>query len=458
MFRFWFVFVLSLTVSSQAVAEESSNINKIRNMNYDSNQIAIASEIIRKLEDKSNELEIYDGYLFQPPNNLGKQISDATLEYYYLMTVKRPETMPNEYYIVESSDNYEEFKKSFKSHKKIDEQIRDKTILSFIYYSNGEVAYDVLPPENRFITLFAEDTYFPSHSMGKSITSYLLGHAICKGYIGSIDDAVKDWPLMENTLYFGQPIINLLNMSAGDTDVIEEKSGSYSKTGAGISDKPLILASKNKDELGNTKPIKNASYAYSNLTTNILFNYVAHRVGDDFDEFLSGFYQQKIGIKYPVKLELTRLSNYTHPSFENLTAQGGWRYGILATRYDYLRIAISILKDWKDNTCEGKYLKQIYKRAVPKGKKTNWKQHRDGGYPVFESAASKYAGQFHTSISGINDKNILVMSGADGQQIAINLDDERIIVISAGQEGWYNTKRIAYDLIKSGKMNSGNWN
>ena len=56
------------------------------------------------------------------------------------------------------------------------------------------------------------------------------------------------------------------------------------------------------------------------------------------------------------------------------------------------------------------------------------------------------------------EKNILVMDGADGQQIVINLDDERIVVISAGQANWYNTKKIAYDLIKSGKMKSGNWN
>ena len=56
------------------------------------------------------------------------------------------------------------------------------------------------------------------------------------------------------------------------------------------------------------------------------------------------------------------------------------------------------------------------------------------------------------------DKNIIVMNGADGQQIVINLDDERIVVISAGQANWYNTKSIAYDLIKSGKMKSGNWN
>ena len=50
------------------------------------------------------------------------------------------------------------------------------------------------------------------------------------------------------------------------------------------------------------------------------------------------------------------------------------------------------------------------------------------------------------------------MAGADGQQIIINFDDSRIVAIAAGQQGWYDTKGIAYDLIKSGKMKSNNWN
>jgi hypothetical protein len=374
------------------------------------------------------------------------------------MTVRRPETRPNEYYIVEGSNNYEEFEASNKSHKKIDEQMKQGTILSFLYYSKGKIVYDVLPPDGRFMTSLSEETYFPSHSMGKSITSYLTGYAICNGYIRSIDDVISDWPLMENTLYFGQPIINLLNMSAGDTNVIEQYSGSFIKTGAGIHSQPLIDAVENEDELKNTKPVENASYSYSNLTSDILFNYIAHRVGDDFDSFLSKFYQKKIGIKYPVKLELNRLRHGAPPSIKNFTTQGAWRYGILATRYDYVRIAIAIMRDWNNNTCEGKYLKEIYERAVPKSHKGDWGPRRDGGYAGFNTAASKYAGQFYTSVHGLYDKNILVMNGADGQQIAINLGDERIIVISAGQASWYNTRSIAYDLIKSGKMKSGNWN
>lgn len=458
MFKLSFLVALSLTVISQAIGAESSNINKIRDMDYDYNQRVMAEDIIRRLGDKSSELEIYDGHLFQPPSNIRKQISDASLEYYYLMTVRRPETRPNEYYIVKGSNNYEDFEVANKSHKKIDEQMRQGAILSFLYYSKGKVVYDVLPPDGRFITSFSEESYFPSHSMGKSITSYLMGYAICNGYISSIDDTISDWPLMENTLYFGQPIINLLNMSAGDTNVIEQYSGSFIKTGAGIHSQPLIEAVENEDELKNTKPVENASYSYSNLTSDILFNYIAHRVGDDFDSFLSKFYQKKIGIKYSVKLELNRLRNGAPPSIKNFTAQGAWRYGILATRYDYVRIAIAIMKDWNNNTCEGRYLKEIYERAVPKSRKGDWGPRHDGGHPGFNTAASRYAGQFYTSVYGLYDKNILVMNGADGQQIVINLDDERIIVISAGQANWYNTKSIAYDLIKSGKMKSGNWN
>ena len=35
--------------------------------------------------------------------------------------------------------------------------------------------------------------------MGKSITSYVIGHAICEGYIDSVDAKLNDWPLIENS-------------------------------------------------------------------------------------------------------------------------------------------------------------------------------------------------------------------------------------------------------------------
>ena len=60
------------------------------------------------------------------------------------------------------------------------------------------------------------DGLLPSHSMGKSLVSYVTGHAICEGYIDNVNVKLNDWPLIKNTLYDGQKLINLLNMAAGD--------------------------------------------------------------------------------------------------------------------------------------------------------------------------------------------------------------------------------------------------
>ena len=59
-------------------------------------------------------------------------------------------------------------------------------------------------------------------SMGKSITSYILGHAICGGYIDGVDARINDWPPIENTLYHNQKLIDFLNMSTGDQKYIDE--------------------------------------------------------------------------------------------------------------------------------------------------------------------------------------------------------------------------------------------
>ena len=64
MFRLSFLIVLSLAVISQAIGAESSNINKIRNMDYDYNQRVIAEDIIRRLDNKNSNLVIYDGHMF----------------------------------------------------------------------------------------------------------------------------------------------------------------------------------------------------------------------------------------------------------------------------------------------------------------------------------------------------------------------------------------------------------
>ena len=36
--------------------------------------------------------------------------------------------------------------------------------------------------------------------MGKSLVSYVTGHAICEGYIDSVNVKLDDWPTIKNTL------------------------------------------------------------------------------------------------------------------------------------------------------------------------------------------------------------------------------------------------------------------
>ena len=67
------------------------------------------------------------------------------------------------------------------------------------------------------------DGMLPSHSMGKSLVSYVTGHAICEGYIDNINVKLNDWPLIQNTLYENSILLDLLNMKGGDQKWVGER-------------------------------------------------------------------------------------------------------------------------------------------------------------------------------------------------------------------------------------------
>ena len=70
----------------------------------------------------------------------------------------------------------------------------------------------------------------------------------------------------------------------------------------------------------------------------------------------------------------------------------------------------------------------------------------------FMDTSAKYGGQFWTDFHGLWNKNILVMDGYNGQQIAIDMDNSRIVVISAVKSNHYNTKKLGYEPIKYGRI------
>ena len=103
--------------------------------------------------------------------------------------------------------------------------MKDKDIVvKIIYRVDGKIVVDEITPKDRFGKIFKNSSKHPSHSMGKSIISYIAGHAICKGYISGINHKLNDWPLLEKTLFYNQPFINPLNMASGDYKYIKTNS------------------------------------------------------------------------------------------------------------------------------------------------------------------------------------------------------------------------------------------
>ena len=73
-------------------------------------------------------------------------------------------------------------------------------------------------------------------------------------------------------------------------------------------------------------------------------------------------------------------------------------------------------------------------------------------YADFGMLSRKYAGQFWINIPDLIGSSVLVMVGADGQQIAMDMNKSRIVVINAGQEGYYNTRKLGMEPLKYGRI------
>ena len=129
---------------------------------------------------------------------------------------------------------------------------------------------------------------FFTHSTGKGITSYIVGHAICDRYIESINEPV-DWPAMSKTLYQGQPVIDLLNMSAGDAHLMLKGTARWighpsHHRGLSLSEVAIILEETEK---------RGSGVRYNNTLTDLIANYTEFKTGEEYDELVRKIFQDK---------------------------------------------------------------------------------------------------------------------------------------------------------------------
>ena len=344
------------------------------------------------------------------------------------------------------SQDFYKFQSNLRKDKDVLKEInnnKETGLISYLLFEDNKIVIDesdipIKVQGDRII-----DGLLPSHSMGKSLVSYVTGHAICEGYISSVDERLTGWDVIENTLYEDQVLIDLLNMTAGDQKYIgqrldpqEDNFLKKSKVNGNLIPLKRIM----ELDLLNSKKSKPV-YNYSALTTHVIMNYVIYKTDDDWQKLLNKVFNEHVKVKNSVYFTKTpKVGRY-----EKLVGyeQTG-RYSFYATRYDYLRIAKAMLDDWHNDTCAGKYLKTIYERRIKK--KDNTKEPDDVGLYT-----KTYGGQFHFDIFGIKKtRKIIGMSGFAGQQILIDLDNKRIIVVNSLFKN-YDWKKIVHSVIKKGK-------
>ena len=342
-------------------------------------------------------------------------------------------------WVIKGSENHYKFQSNLRQDKNVLKEFKNNKetgIISYLLFEDGKIVVD-----ESDIPISVEgdkiiDGLLPSHSMGKSLTSYVTGHAICEGYIDSVDVKLNDWPLIKNTLYEDSILLDLLNMKAGDQKWVGDRRniGSDNRIKGPMNENVNVIGLMKvmNEYLRGTEKSK-LIYNYSALTTNVILNYVKFKTGDDWEKLLNKVYNKHVGVKNSVYLQ--RSKKYLRTDFISA------RYSFYANRYDYLRIAKTIMEDWHNDTCVGKYLKTIYENRVKK--KDNTKEADDVGLYT-----KSYGGQFHFDIFGIKKKRkIIGMSGFAGQQILIDLDNKRIIVVNSLYKN-YNWKKIVHKVIK----------
>ena len=382
------------------------------------------------------KIKFYDGWIPESWENV-KPNYDTLLYEFFRYNQKAFTVEPTtEKYEVEPSSNPYEFNSNLIDEKYIDKQLEKTALLSYLRFEDGQITVDKISPKDRFGKFIKEDTRLRGMSVGKTMTSYVTGHAICEGYIGSINSRLNDWPLIENTLYYDQELINLLNMQAGDEKYVWSSDFLIPSNFYGVDDYVNDIKTF-AAEFKNSKKGK-SEFNYSAFSTQLILNYVLFKTGDDFEKILEKTFKEKAKIKHSVFF-------YKVPGSSK--ERGNANIMFFATRYDYLRIAKAMLDDWQNDTCVGKYLKTIFENRISKdndkksnrGDRTQWK------------FAKGYAGQFQTHYTGINkDRPVMGMHGYGGQHIVIDFEKSRIVVTNALHEN-FNYKKIVYDPIKKGE-------
>jgi CubicO group peptidase (beta-lactamase class C family) len=278
-----------------------------------------------------------------------------------------------------------------------------KVGLAALAVNRGKVVYE------RYIK-DEKDNLYPSWSMSKSITSLVVGHALCEKKIQSLDDrADKYSEELKGTPWGEAKIRDLLTMSSGaslrglDTTTGEYAYGA-SAIGYAIS-RGRISISDGFKMVGNDEDKKSSggAFAYNNLDTEALALVIAGATREPFHEYFNRKIWSAIQAEYRGLWVMdNKKQAIAHAYF-------------FASMRDFAKLGqyvIDISKGRTNDDCLTNYVKTA----------TSGQKHAGGNF--------WYGYQFW--IYGLRG-NTFAMWGHQGQEIIIDTSTEKIIVVTAYQ-------------------------
>ncbi len=259
-----------------------------------------------------------------------------------------------------------------------------------------------------------EKNLYPAWSMTKSLVSLAVGHALCDGYIKSLDEPAQQYVNdVQGTIWGSATIRQLLQMRSGAPKRSLDSGGDYlySQTSSGLDMVRGVFAvtevAKRFNSLPESAP-PGSRYAYSNVDTDTLGLVVAASTKQPFGRYFESAVLGGAKLEHPSIFHVDRSGHpVTHAYF-------------FASLRDFARLGQYVLDLYAGKTGNNCLKEYVSQALTPYTEATN---------PVNKSPIG-YGFQFWLDTGfGQSKQEIARMSGHQGQDIFINLRTGKVAVV-----------------------------
>lgn len=216
--------------------------------------------------------------------------------------------------------------------------LNDAYTNALLIAKDGKIVFE------RYRNFSNEQTRFTSMSMAKSITSILIGIAIDRGAIRSLDDLITDYvPELKGSAYDGVTLRQAIDMKTG----VDRRDGDQTIPGsAGAARREQMLIRNERpmvDEafmVGRNGTPPGTTFEYSTLNTTVLGWVLERATGQGMTDFTSQSLWQPMGAESPA---------YWMADGPGKTGRPMNGMGFNATLRDYARIGLMMLENGRAN-------------------------------------------------------------------------------------------------------------